>query len=146
MNREFSHSSWVVFFNFSFISPGLMVSTFNIPEYLEVSFSLSVQIFPWFDSLIGLFLPSFVVFLFSLLAWRIFLGHISSLYLDYIFLTACIKVYTYFSFFVNSLMSSLYISMVDFFLTIYKVCWRLTSLSNRHKEFLVSDGHEWTTN
>ena len=65
--------------NFSFISACLMMFTSNIPKYLYVSFSPSVLNFLY---LVVLFLPSFFVFHFSLLAWHIFLCQISSLYLD----------------------------------------------------------------
>ena len=59
-----------------------MVSASNIPKYLSVSFSWSVLIFL---DLVVLFLPSFVFFRLSLLAWCIFLCQIPSLCSDCIF-------------------------------------------------------------
>ena len=94
--------SWSILFIFYFISACLMASASNIPKYLYVSFSPSVLIFL---DLVVLFLPSFVVFRFSLLTWHIFQYQLQSLYLDSI---SSLTVSNSFSFFANNLMSFFY--------------------------------------
>ena len=76
----FSFSWCILLISFSFLLVCLISSTFNISKYSYVSFSPSVRIF--FLDLVVLFLPSFVIFCFSLLALHIFLYQIPSLYLD----------------------------------------------------------------
>ena len=76
---------WFFFLIFSFISVCVMVSAPSILRYSQVLvnffFSRCSDFFFFFD-LVVLFLPSFVVFCFSLLSWLISLCQIPSLYTD----------------------------------------------------------------
>ena len=90
------------FESFSFISTCLMVPVSNISMYLHASFSPCVQIFSWFGCSIHSVIYGYS---FSLLAWRIFLFQIPSLWPDCIF-PVTVHPNTgsedYFSFFANS--------------------------------------------
>ena len=83
-----------------------MLPASNIKKYLYVSFSPSVLIFSWFHR-------SGVVCRFSLLVRRIFQCQILSLCPDCIFLPHLWE-FPFFSFFANSLMSSMYIRWLIF--------------------------------
>ena len=76
------HLRYSFFNGFSFIAACLMAFIFSIPKYLLVSISPSVLIFL---ALVVLFLPSYIIFCFSLLAWHIFRCQFTSLYCDCIF-------------------------------------------------------------
>ena len=78
----FSFAWDILFLNF-FDSVCLMVSAFNNPKYFKFPF---LRTFWFLLDKVVLFFPSFVVFHFSLWAWRIFLCQIISLYLPYKFL------------------------------------------------------------
>ena len=101
------HSFWI----FSLISLCLMVSASKMPKYLYVSFSPSVLILSWFGSSIPsvrcrlpLFIASMAHFSMpnsTLMSW---------LYI----LTTCIRVSSSYSFFANSLISSMYIRWLIF--------------------------------
>ena len=104
---------WKKFFHVRF----LMVSAFNISKYLSVSFSLSVLIFSWFGSSISSVMRRFPLFIINTAHFSMPNPiPISSLYI----LTACIRVSNSSSFLANSLISSMYIRWMIFFLRFMK--------------------------
>ena len=101
--------SFLIFF--SFISDYLMVSAFRTPKYLEVFFSLSVLIFPWFGSFLPSIICRFPIFIIRMKYYPMPNSiPISSLDI----LTLCIRVTNSFSFFAKSLISSKYIFWLMF--------------------------------
>ena len=114
LQHSFVSSSFLVllryfFFIFSFISSCLMVSVSKIPKYLYVS--LSVLILSWFGSSIPSARCCLPLFITTMAHFP--LPNSTPMSWLYI-LTACIRVSSSFSFFANSLMSSMYIRSLIF--------------------------------
>ena len=111
LQHSFILSSFLVilryyFLIFSFISTCLIVSASKMPKYLHVSFSPSVLILSWFGRSILSVRCRLPLFCTNIAHFSVpnYIP-ISWLYI----LTACIRVSSSFSFFANSLMSSMYI-------------------------------------
>ena len=113
---SFVWSSFLVLLQYSFwilpfISTCLMVSASKMPNYLLVSFSPSVQIL----SLIGCSIPSVRCHLPLFITLMAHFSMPNSIPTSWLYiLTACIWVYSSFSFFANSLISSIYIRWLTF--------------------------------
>ena len=95
--------SFFLFFIF-FTSTCLLVSASNIPEYLHVSFFWAFWCFSWFGSLIPSVTCRFPLFITSMVHFSV----PNSIPMSWLFiLTACIRVFNYFSFLTNSFISSM---------------------------------------
>ena len=100
-----------LFWIFPFISTCLMVSASKMPKYLLVSFSPSILILSWFVSSIPSVRSCLPLFITSMAHFSM----LNSIPLSWLYiLTACIRFSSSFSFFANSLMSSMYIRWLIF--------------------------------
>ena len=99
------------FFIFSFISSCLMVSASKTPKYLYISFSPNVLILSWFGNSIPSVRCRLLLFITSMAHFSMPNSvPMSRLYI----LTVVLRFSTSFSFFANSLMSSMYIRWLIF--------------------------------
>ena len=92
------------FLTFSFIPTYLMVSTFNIHKYLWISFSPSILFLFWFVN----FIPSVICHFPLLIMSMAHFLKLNSVPISWQYiLFVCIRIFNSFSFFANSLMSSI---------------------------------------